>query len=108
VVDLTGGLSLRQAAALIEQMAVMICPDSGLLHLSVAVGTPTVALFGPIPPQLRTAGYPHCQVVTASGACPRQPCFDSGATGCRQPYCMQAIEPQSVIDAMRTVLPSSS
>jgi len=108
VVDLTGGLSLRQAAALIEQMAVMICPDSGLLHLAVAVGTPTVGLFGPIPPQLRTAGYPHCQVVTASGACPRQPCFDSGATGCRQPYCMQAIEPQAVIKAMHTALASDS
>ncbi len=108
VVDLTGCLSLRQAAALIEQMTAMICPDSGLLHLAVAVGTATVGLFGPIPPQLRTAGYPHCQAVTASGACPHQPCFDSGAAGCREPYCMQAIEPQSVIEALHTVLPSGS
>ncbi len=108
VLDLTGCLSLRQAAALIEQMAAMICPDSGLLHLAVAVGTATVGLFGPIPPQLRTAGYPHCQAVTAAGACPHQPCFDSGAAGCRKPYCMQAIEPQSVIEAMHTVLPSGS
>ena len=106
VVDLTGNLSLRQAAALIEQMAAMICPDSGLLHLAVAVGTPTVGLFGPIPPQLRTAGYPHCQTVTAVAACPHQPCFDSGAAGCRDPYCMQAIEPQSVVEAMHTVLAS--
>ncbi len=108
VVDLTGCLSLRQAAALIEQMAAMICPDSGLLHLAVAVGTPTVGLFGPIPPQLRTAGYPHCQAVTAVGACSYQPCFDSGAAGCRKPYCMQAIEPQSVIEAMHTALASDS
>ncbi len=108
VVDLTGSLSLRQAAALIEQMSVMICPDSGLLHLAVAVGTPTVGLFGPIPPELRTVGYPHCQAVTVSGACPHQPCFDSGAAGCREPYCMQAIEPQSVIETMHTVLPSGS
>jgi len=103
VVDLTGCLSLRQAAAIIERMAAMICPDSGLLHLAVAVGTPTVGLFGPIPPELRTAGYPHCVAVTAAGVCPRQPCFDSGAAGCRQPYCMQAIDPQSVIEAMHTV-----
>jgi len=108
VVDLTGCLSLRQAAALIEQMAAMICPDSGLLHLAVAVGTPTVGLFGPIPPRLRTAGYPHCQAVTVVDACPHQPCFDSGAAGCRKPYCMQAIEPQSVIEAMHTVLASDS
>ncbi len=108
VVHLTGCLSLRQAAALIEQMTAMICPDSGLLHLAVAVGTAAVGLFGPIAPQLRTAGYPHCQAVTAAGACPHQPCFDSGAAGCREPYCMQAIEPQSVIEAMHTVLPSGS
>ncbi len=103
VVDLTGYLSLRQAAALIEQMSVMICPDSGLLHLAVAVGTPTVGLFGPIPPELRTVGYPHCQAVTVSGACPHQPCFDSGAAGCRKPHCMHAIEPQSVLDAVHAV-----
>jgi len=107
VVDLTGSLSLRQAAAIIEQMTAMICPDSGLLHLAVAVGTPTVGLFGPIPPQLRTAGYPHCQAVTASGACPYQPCFDSGAAGCDQPRCMWAIKPETVLDTVHTTLGSS-
>jgi len=103
VVDLTGRLSLRQAGAIIEQMAAMICPDSGLLHLAVAVGTPTVGLFGPIPPQLRIRGYPRCVAVTAAGVCSHQPCFDSGAAGCRKPYCMHAIEPQSVLDAVHTV-----
>ncbi len=38
VVDLTGRLSLRQAAAIIEQMAVMICPDSGLPSLPSSNG----------------------------------------------------------------------
>ena len=28
----------------------IICPDTGLTHLAVAVGTPSVSLFGPMPP----------------------------------------------------------
>ncbi len=101
VIDLVGAASLRQVAALIEQMAAMVCPDSGLLHLAVAVGTPTVGLFGPIPPRLRTTGYPRCLSLSATNACPVQPCFDAGASRCRHYRCMEAIAPEAVIEAVQ-------
>lgn len=42
---LAGSLSLPQLAALIQRAALHIGPDSGPLHLAVALGTPAVACF---------------------------------------------------------------
>ncbi len=40
-------VSLRRTAALFSRCAVAVCNDSGLMHLSACVGTPTVGIFGP-------------------------------------------------------------
>ncbi|HOW36314.1 MAG TPA: glycosyltransferase family 9 protein [Candidatus Omnitrophota bacterium] len=47
LINLVGQTSLEQSAALIKQSALFIGPDSGLMHLACAVGTPVVAIFGP-------------------------------------------------------------
>jgi len=47
VKNYSGKISLLQNAALIKQSRLFIGPDSGLMHLAVAVGTPVVAIFGP-------------------------------------------------------------
>ena len=44
------GLPLRQLAAILSRAAVFCGNDSGPKHLAVAVGTPTVTLFGPEDP----------------------------------------------------------
>jgi len=46
VVDLTGRTTLAQAMALIERCHVFVTNDSGLMHVSAALGTPTAAIFG--------------------------------------------------------------
>ncbi|MDI6740326.1 MAG: glycosyltransferase family 9 protein [Candidatus Edwardsbacteria bacterium] len=46
------GLSLRQLAAVILRLRLMICNDTGIMHLSAAVGTPTFAVFGRSEPEL--------------------------------------------------------
>lgn len=45
--NLIGETSLKESAALMEQSALFIGTDSGLLHLACAVGTPVVGVFGP-------------------------------------------------------------
>ncbi len=47
-VTLAGQTSLGVLAALYRRCALVIGPDSGPLHLAVAVGTPTVHLYGPV------------------------------------------------------------
>lgn len=53
------GRGLREVAALLAECAAVVTPDSGPMHLAIAAGTPTVALFrkpnhvrwGPRPPR---------------------------------------------------------
>jgi heptosyltransferase II len=42
-----GELTLKQTAAVIKNSAVLVCNDSGLMHIGVALDTPVVAIFGP-------------------------------------------------------------
>ncbi len=46
-IDLTGRLSVPEAAACLARSALFIGNDSGLMHLAAAAGAPTLGLFGP-------------------------------------------------------------
>lgn len=48
-IDLTGRLTLPEAAACLGRAALFVGNDSGLMHIAAAAGTPTVGLFGPTP-----------------------------------------------------------
>lgn len=48
---------LWEVAECIRNCAVVVTPDTGLLHLAQTVGTPTISLWGVIEPKLRTTGY---------------------------------------------------
>jgi len=45
-VNVSGGMTLRQTAALLTQTRLMVSNDCGPMHLAAAVGTPTVAIWG--------------------------------------------------------------
>lgn len=49
-VVLAGKTTLPGLASLIAGARALICGDTGVAHLATAVGTPSVVLFGPIPP----------------------------------------------------------
>lgn len=50
-IALAGVTSLGELAAVLERCQLALGPDSGPLHLAVAVGTPTIHLFGPADPR---------------------------------------------------------
>ena len=52
-VDLVNKLDVTQLLVLISNLDVLVTCDSGPMHLGFAAGTPTVALFGQVPPQYR-------------------------------------------------------
>jgi heptosyltransferase II len=49
--DLTGN-DLRNAIIALAAADLAVTNDSGLMHISAAIGTPTVAIFGPTSPRL--------------------------------------------------------
>jgi ADP-heptose:LPS heptosyltransferase len=56
---LRGGLPFGELSALVAHAALVVCGDTGLAHLAVAHGTPSVTLFGPVSP--RHWGPPRAQ-----------------------------------------------
>ncbi|MBI2845499.1 MAG: glycosyltransferase family 9 protein, partial [Chloroflexi bacterium] len=50
--DLTGQLNWGETGALLKKCALFIGNDTGAMHLATAVGTPTVAIFGPSDPRI--------------------------------------------------------
>lgn len=68
-----GKTSLRQAIGVIARAQVSIGPDTGLMHLSAAVGTPVVSLWGATSPE-RTGPYGFADlIVQGSASC--SPCY---------------------------------
>lgn len=49
-INASGQTSLQQLAALFKSADLVIAPDSGPLHLAVAMGTTTLGLFAAVPP----------------------------------------------------------
>lgn len=45
--NLAGRTSLSETAAVIQKSALLLSGDSGVLHIAVGLGVPTVSLFGP-------------------------------------------------------------
>jgi heptosyltransferase I len=50
--DLIGRTSPKQFAAVLAQTDCLLAPDTGAVHIAVAVGTPVVGLYAVAPPQL--------------------------------------------------------
>ncbi|MGC8782584.1 MAG: glycosyltransferase family 9 protein, partial [Anaerolineae bacterium] len=108
--DATGQTDLEQLAALMERCAVVLGSDSGPLHLAVAVGTPTVHLYGPVSAvKFGPWGDPTRHVVLKSNwAC--APCnrLDWPDAALPRHACMSAISVEEVVHATRSLLAEAS
>ncbi len=103
VSSLMGKTSLQETAAVLSSAAVFLGCDSGLAHLAVALGKPTVTLFGPSDPRKwQHRGPEHCAL---SMALPCSPCSVFGYQKlCRDIPCMKLLTVETVRDALLTRL----
>ena len=94
VVDLTGRTTLKELAEVFRRCRVTVGNDTGPLYVSFAVGTPTVAVFGPTDARrLGPYGEGHAKV-TAGVEC--APCRRRRCVPLR---CMDAIAPETGVEA---------
>jgi lipopolysaccharide heptosyltransferase II len=97
-----GRLTLRQSAALIERARVLVTNDSAPLHLAQAVGTPTVAIFGPTVPTFGFGPRGPRDVVVGLEDLVCRPCSAHGPRACplHHHLCMQALPVEDVLHAI--------
>ena len=110
VVNLVGRTNLGQLAAILERCRLALGVDSGPMHLAVAMGTPTVHLFGPVDARLFGPwDDPQRHLVLTSG---REciPCnrLDYTAAELDAHPCVREITVEPVLAAVRQVLRSGS
>ncbi|HWO43602.1 MAG TPA: lipopolysaccharide heptosyltransferase II [Candidatus Eisenbacteria bacterium] len=104
-VSLAGKTSLRDLPAALSRCAVLVCNDTGPMHIAVALGIPVVAIFCSTTPSL--GFYPYSSraiVVEKKLAC--RPCGLHGGRRCPlgTEDCIRLIEPEVVARAVGRLL----
>ncbi|MFL6179317.1 MAG: glycosyltransferase family 9 protein [Actinomycetes bacterium] len=98
VLNVAGHTTLHDLMALVAHARLVVCGDTGVAHLATALGTPSVILFGPVPPSVwgpRIAG-PHILLWHDRG--------HGDPHGSTLDPSLAAISVDEVIDSMRSLV----
>ncbi|MCU0613234.1 MAG: glycosyltransferase family 9 protein, partial [Candidatus Eisenbacteria bacterium] len=98
ITELIGATDVGTAGAVLSRCRVAVGNDGMLLHLAAAVGTPTVAIFGPSDPTLFSPVGTHSMVVRRALDC--APCDKRLRRGCPERRCLVGIEVSEVTEAV--------
>ena len=103
IINCVGKTSILQLGALLERCEVCLTCDSGPMHIAAAVGTPTVALFGPTDPVRHRPYSNGHEVVEKSVSC--RPCYKRTCQRQDTPHlCMKEISIGEVVNALEIKL----
>lgn len=107
MIDLAGQTSLPELVALFAEARLLVSNDTGPLHLAAAVGTPTVAIFGPETPVLFGPRGPQHRIIYRGLAC--SPCLSvHNGRSVTCPYlkthCVDDVSGAEVFQAARAML----
>ena len=97
------GNTIPETLGMLSALDGVVGGDSGLLHMSRALGRPTLILFGPTDPGAHNL-EPHAQAIRLGIEC--QPCHPHGPMVCPLGHhdCMRKLTVERVFDALQSVL----
>lgn len=101
--DLAGKLDLHLLGALLAEARLFFGVDSAPMHMAAAVGTPTVALFGPSGEAMWGPWRVEHEVVTKPG-CDCRPCGRDGCDGSKVSRCLTELDAGQVCKAVDRLL----
>ncbi len=102
VVNLSGKVSLKELAALIEMSELLVCVDSVPFHMASALKKRVVAIFGPTSDV--TWGpwrNPGARVVAQNFSC--RPCYQDGCGGSKMSDCLATLPVAAVLKAIESL-----
>lgn len=101
VINAAGALSIGAAAALIGELSVFVTPDTGPMHIAIALGVPSVALYAVADPAKSGAAYDNEKHIEIKKPRTCEPCVSKL---CKYQECMLQIEPTEVKEAISKLL----
>jgi len=99
-----GTTNLAEALQLISACRLMLCNDSGLMHVAAGLGIPTVTPFGATDPERTSPSGPHVRVLYKPADC--SPCLQRECTVNGHP-CMANILPSTLLETCFSMLEGS-
>jgi ADP-heptose:LPS heptosyltransferase len=112
VLNLAGRTNIHETAAVIEQCDLFLGNDSGPMHISAAMNTPVVAVFGPSNKEAWSPYAPpgmESNHTIVSRDLPCQPCFYRAYSlglreGCGPRPCLTGLSHGPVLEACRRAI----
>jgi ADP-heptose:LPS heptosyltransferase len=104
LIGLSGKTTIKQMAALYKKCDIVIASDTGPLHLSAAVGTPVVGLYGPSSPAHSRPWIEKNKFKITRSNLKCSPCQHIQTKICLYTECMRQIKPQEVFGAVRELI----
>ncbi|MCM8823327.1 MAG: glycosyltransferase [Candidatus Omnitrophica bacterium] len=99
VINLCGKTTINDLVGVISVLKLFISPDTANLHLALALGIPTIALFGPTDPQRHTINDSNLYIFFK-----KLPCSFCYRPKCKSNLCMENIKPQEVFLKVKEIL----
>jgi len=99
VLNLGGKTSLKDLGALIDMSRCLVCVDSVPLHMSSALKTPTVVLFGPTS-DINWGPWQNQRARVVAQNLPCRPCFMDGCGGSKMSDCLFTLPVGNVLRAI--------
>jgi ADP-heptose:LPS heptosyltransferase len=104
--------NLRDLWALSSQAAVVVSPDSMMVHVAGSMNIPCVGLWGSIDPQVRIKYYKNHVALWKREVCPVSPCFQHynvfpdfcPTKEHEQCGVLCSIAPDEIVNAVKTLL----
>lgn len=109
-IDGVGKFGIEELPNVVATCAAVVTNDSGLMHLSAAVGTPTLAIYGMTDPKITWVyGDDNRHRIVRRAGC--KPCYvwDSGlAETCPTRHCLDHLAPKTILNALLNMLQNSA
>jgi lipopolysaccharide heptosyltransferase III len=107
IADVSGALTLQELGALTAQARAFVGVDSAPMHIAAAMGTPTLALFGPSG-EYEWGPWMVRSRVVVSNAHPCRPCGIDGCGGGKVSECLTTLPAAQVFSQFEALLAETS